>query len=257
MHYIETHAHLYNIEFDHDRDQVIHRAIANNVTKIYMPNIDSHSIEPMLRCEEKYPDICVPMIGLHPSYVDENYVSELEIMEKWLQKRKFVAIGEVGIDLYHDKTYFKQQEIAFEAQCNWALNYSLPLIIHSRSAFYETVRIIKKFPANTLTGVFHCFSGSLQDAEVAIELGFYLGIGGTVTYKNSGLKEILTHISQEHLVLETDCPYLSPVPHRGKRNEPSYLSNIAAQIAQIKDISIDEIAKITTINAKRLFKTTM
>lgn len=251
---IETHAHIYSNEFDQDRDEVIYRAKANGVGKIYMPNIDSQSIVPMIHCEEKYPDLCIPMIGLHPGYVDEHYRDELAIIESWLIKRPFAAIGEVGIDLYHDKTFFSLQEEAFELQCKWAFDYSLPLVIHSRSAFYETVRILKKFPIRSKSGVFHCFGGSIQDAEVAISLGFYLGIGGTATYKNSGLNEVLPKISLENIILETDCPYLPPVPNRGKRNEPSYLPLIASHIAAIKGISFEEVAFETTRNANELFK---
>lgn len=254
MEFIDSHAHIYQQEFKASFKEYMKRAQANHVGKIVMPNVDSSSIADMLACETQFPENCFATIGLHPCYVKEDYKAELKIMEDWLLKRSFCAIGEIGIDLFHDTTFREQQEEAFIQQVAWALERDMPIIIHTRSAFYETVRCLKTFKNTIFKGVFHCFGGSVQDAETVIKMGFKLGIGGVVTYKNSGLNNVLPHIDLEHLILETDAPYLTPVPYRGKTNESSYIPLIAQKIAEIKDITVDEIAKVTTYNSQQLFK---
>lgn len=253
MIFIDSHAHIYQEELKYNLKEILYRATANGVTKIVMPNVDMASIQPMLDCESQFPEQCFATIGLHPCYVDLNYKVQLEHMKQWLEKRKFAAIGEIGIDLYHDTTFKEQQEIAFIEQVHWALEYDLPFIIHTRNAFYDTVHCLKSIKKDGFKGVFHCFGGSVQDAQVAINLGFKLGIGGTVTYKNSGLNDVLSHIDLEHIILETDAPYLTPVPHRGKQNESSYIPLIAQKIAEIKNVSVDVVAQITTENSQNLF----
>lgn len=253
MNLIDTHCHLYAEEFDADRDAMIARARAAGVTRFYLPAIDSEAIPGMLALEEKYPGVCIAMMGLHPCYVKENYLQELAIVEEWLQKRDFAAIGEIGLDLYWDKSFFPQQLEAFTRQMQWALDSNRPIVIHTRKAMPETIKAVKPFAARGLRGVFHCFSGNAIEAKQIIELGFLLGIGGVVTYKNSGLSEALAAIGPEYLVLETDAPYLSPVPFRGKRNESAYLGPILARLAEIKQLPENELSAITTANAEKIF----
>lgn len=253
MNLIDTHCHLYVEEFDADRDAMIARAQAAGVSRFYLPAIDSEAIPGMLALEEKYPGVCMAMMGLHPCYVKENYRQELAIVEEWLQKRDFVAIGEIGLDLYWDKTFFPQQLEAFERQMQWALDKKRPNVIHTRKAMPETIKAVKPFAGKGLRGIFHCFSGNAIEAKQITDLGFLLGIGGVVTYKNSGLPEALAQIGPEHLVLETDAPYLSPVPYRGKRNESAYLAQILARLAEVKQMPEDELAAITTANAEKIF----
>lgn len=250
---IDTHTHLYAQEFETDRDALIQKALANGVQRFYLPNIDSQSIEPMLSLVKNYPNICFPMMGLHPCSVNSTVNEELAIVKSWLQKQPFVAIGEIGIDLYWDKTFFEEQKMAFETQINWALDYNYPIVIHCREAFEPIYQILKKF--KTLPkGIFHCFSGSLNQAKQILELGnFKLGIGGVVTFKNAGLDKVIEHIDLKNLVLETDAPYLAPIPFRGKRNEPVYLLEIAKKIAQIKSQTINEVSQITSKNAQWMF----
>lgn len=250
--FIDTHTHLYSEEFNHDRSQVIKKAIGAGVKKLFLPNIDSASIEGMLQLEKDYPENCFPMMGLHPCSVNENVDQELKIVEEWLGKRKFCAVGEIGIDLYWDKTFFEQQKMAFQKQIDWALQYDLPIVIHCRDAFNEIFDVLsanKKLPK----GIFHCFSGNLEQANKIIELGFKLGIGGVVTFKNSGLDKVVEQLDMQHLVLETDSPYLAPAPFRGKRNESSYLMMVAEKVAQLKNSTIAEVAEITTKNAEEIF----
>jgi len=251
--FTDTHTHLYTEEFNTDRKELIEKAIKNSVTKFYLPNIDSTSIEGMLEIEKQFPTNCFAMMGLHPCSVGENINDELEIVEKWLQARKFSAIGEIGIDLYWDKTFFKQQQQAFVTQVDWALQYNYPINIHCRNAFseiYDLLKSFKKLPK----AIFHCFSGTVDEAKKIIELGnFKLGIGGVVTFKNSGLDKVVEEIDLQHFVLETDAPYLAPVPFRGKRNQPVYLLEVAKKIAEIKQISIIKVAEITTKNAEFIF----
>jgi TatD DNase family protein len=250
---IDTHCHLYSEEFNADRDTVIKRAQQFGVQKFYLPGIDSESIDGMLSLEEKYPNVCFPMMGLHPCYVKENYKSELEIVEGWLKKRKFVAIGEIGLDFYWDKSYSVQQHEAFEQQMQWAMDYDLPIVIHTREAMQATIDAVKPFADKGLKGIFHCFSGSYESAKQIIAMNFLLGIGGVITYKNAGLGEVVSKINLQHLVLETDAPYLTPVPFRGKRNESVYLEFVINRIAEIKQISVGEVATVTTSNAENLF----
>jgi len=251
---IDTHSHIYLSDFDSDRNNVLEKAFENGIEKILMPNIDSKSITSMLSAESQHPHICKAMMGLHPTSVKDDYINELKIIETELDKRKYIAIGEIGIDLYWDKTFFKEQQDALIQQFMWAKEKSLPVVIHTRNAFPEIFDILYKVYDERLKGVFHSFSGTLEDAQKILELpDFYFGINGTITYKNSKLLEILPVIGYEKLLLETDSPYLSPVPLRGKRNEPSFLVRIAEKVAEVFSVSVDEIDNITTRNAEKLF----
>ena len=249
----DTHCHLYSEEFKVDIEEVIQNATIEGVQKFYLPGIDSTAIESMLALEKQFPEKCIPMMGLHPCYVKNNYNEELEIVRGWLTKRAFVAIGEIGLDFYWDKTFVIQQYQAFRIQIEWAIEYRRPIVIHTRNAMQETINLVKEYKSKGLSGIFHCFSGSYESAKEIIDAGFYLGIGGVVTYKNAGLAEVLTKIDLEHLVLETDAPYLTPVPFRGKRNESSYLKYVATKIAAIKQVPVEEVASITTANAEKIF----
>jgi TatD DNase family protein len=251
---IDTHAHLYSEEFQVDIDLVIERAQKAGVSKMYLPAIDSSETESMLALEQKFPGVCIAMMGLHPCYVKENVASELAHVRSWLDKRDFVAIGEIGLDFYWDKTFTNQQYEAFDTQMQWALELNRPIVIHTRNAMQETINQVKPFAQKGLKGIFHCFSGSAESAKQIIDLGFLLGIGGVITYKNAGLPEVLANVGLEHLVLETDAPYLTPVPFRGKRNESSYLTHIISKLAEVKAVSELEIAKITTANAEKMFR---
>jgi TatD DNase family protein len=250
---IDTHAHIYDSKFDNDRVAAIENAKAHGISKILMPNCAAETIEAMLACETQFPDYCISMMGLHPCYVYENFEHELMIAKEWLDKRNFCAIGEIGLDYYWDKTFIAEQKRAFTTQIEWALHFNLPIVIHSRESTEDCIAIIKPFIAKGLRGVFHCYSGTLKEAQIITEMGFYLGIGGIITYKKSGLDEIVKQIDSKYLVLETDAPYLAPVPYRGKRNECSYTSVIAQCLADIKEISLQELASITTANANNLF----
>ncbi|UAY52752.1 TatD family hydrolase [Ferruginibacter albus] len=249
---VDTHCHLYSEEFEKDINAVIERAESEGVNKFFLPAIDSNSLEQMLLLEEKFPGKCFAMMGLHPCYVKENYKEELAIVEQWLGKRKFAAVGEIGLDFYWDKTFTQQQYEAFHTQIAWAKQYGLPIVIHTRNAMRETIDLVKAYSWD-VSGIFHCFGGNYEEAKEIIELGFYLGIGGIVTYKNSPLIDTLQKIDLKHIVLETDAPYLSPVPFRGKRNESSYLKYIIEKIADIKQVSKTEVAETTTANAKKIF----
>lgn len=252
--FADTHTHLYAEEFNSDRTQIIKKAISSGVKKLYLPNIDSTSIEGMLQLENEFPENCFAMMGLHPCSVNEKVETELKIVEEWLSKRNFCAIGEIGIDLYWDKTFFEQQKVAFKKQIDWALQYDLPIVIHCRDAFDEIFEILQSY--NELPkGIFHCFSGNLEQAHKIISLNkFKLGIGGVVTFKNAGLDKVVEQLDLQHLVLETDSPYLAPVPFRGKRNESGYLIMIAEKVAALKNITIAEVAEITTRNATEIFQ---
>ena len=250
---IDTHTHLYLEEFDEDRKQVVESAIDGNIRHMLLPNIDSSYIKPMMDLCDVFPDNCFPMIGLHPTYVKENYKDELAIVDEWLEKGKFYGIGETGIDLYWDKTFFEEQKIAFSHQIELAKKYKLPIVIHSRDSFDEIYPILEDMNSPDLTGVFHCFTGSVDQAEKIIALGLKLGIGGVLTFKNSGLDKVMEQISLDHIVLETDSPYLTPVPFRGKRNQSSYINYIAEKLAVIKNVSKEEVAEITSQNAIQLF----
>ena len=250
---IDTHCHLYLEEFKADIDLIIERARAIGVSKFYLPAINSEVIDDMLALETRFPNECIAMMGLHPCYVKENYREELAIAQNWLNQRPFVAIGEIGLDYYWDKTFVKEQQEAFSIQMQWALDKNLPIVIHTRNAMQETIEAVKPFAAKGLRGIFHCFSGSKESAEQIVKMGFYLGIGGVITYKNAGLSQALERISLENLVLETDSPYLTPVPFRGKRNESSYLVYIIDKLAEAKNLSSEEVAAITTANAQKIF----
>ncbi|CAH8201928.1 TatD family hydrolase [Vibrio aestuarianus] len=250
---IDTHAHIYAAEFDHDRDEVVQRAKAQGIEKILLPNINLDSIQPMLATEAAYPDICHSMMGLHPCYVDENVEQTLTVIESWFDKHPFIAVGEIGIDLYWDKTFKAQQEKAFITQLNWAKERDLPVVIHTRDSINETLQLLTKEQDGSLGGVFHCFGGSIEEAKAINDLGFHLGLGGVSTFKNGGMDVVIPQLNLQWVILETDCPYLAPVPHRGKRNEPAYTQLVAQRIAQLTDRSLDEIQTITNLNANSLF----
>jgi len=250
---IDTHSHIYSKEFDTDRPEMLRRAFETSVSAILMPAIDSETHPGMLQLEADYPGRCISMIGLHPVSVKEDYEEELKQIETLLTQRPFVAIGETGLDFYWDLSFKPQQVDAFERQIGWALEYRLPIVIHSRESTDDCIGIIKKYVPRGLRGVFHCFGGSLSQARNITEAGFYLGIGGVLTFKKSGLDQVLKEVSLEHIVLETDAPYLAPVPFRGKRNEPAYLQQIAQKLAEVTGTAPEEIAAITTANAKKLF----
>jgi len=250
---IDTHCHLYLDDFDTDRPALIERANAESVGRFYLPAIDSSIIDRMLKMEQDYPAQCFAMMGLHPCSVKENFEEELQIAEDWLTRRKFAAVGETGLDFYWDKTFTAQQYIAFKTQVDWAKKYEIPVVIHSRQSTPECIDVIKEMHDDSLSGVFHCFGGSLQEALQIIELGFYLGIGGVLTYKNAGLAGVIEKLPLDNIVVETDAPYLTPTPFRGKRNESAYLKYVVQKIAELKNMSVEEVADVTTANAKKLF----
>lgn len=250
---IDTHCHLYVDAFKTDIDEVIKRAETAGIKKFYLPAIDSTEIEHMLQLEERFPGTCIAMMGLHPCSVKENYREELALVSSWLEKRKFAAIGEIGLDFYWDKTFADQQFEAFREQIELSLKYNLPIVIHTRNAMQETIDVVKEYIPRGARGIFHCFGGSLENAKEIIKAGFYLGIGGVLTYKNAKLINVIKQIDLQHLVLETDAPYLTPEPFRGKRNESSYLVYIAEKLASVKQVSVSEVAAITTENAEKIF----
>ena len=254
MKLVDTHAHLYLDNFSKDRHEVIEKAIYSNVEKIMLPNIDSTTIEDMLKLSKRHPNHFFPMIGIHPTSVEDDFEEEIKIIEEYLSKEKFYAIGEIGIDMYWDKTFEEEQKQAFRIQLDLAKKHNLPIVIHSRDAFdiiYEI--LLEKNDAN-LNGVFHCFTGTLDQANKIIEMGFKLGIGGIVTFKNTDLAKVVEQIDLHNIVLETDSPYLAPDPKRGQRNQSSYLNYIAKKVAEIKGVTIKEVAEITTKNAYDIFK---
>jgi TatD DNase family protein len=253
MYFIDTHAHLYSDEFKDDCDQMILRAFQSNIQKIIMPNIDVHSLEGMIEISNRYKNKCFAMFGLHPCYVKEDYEQQLKTIWETLQQQPLVAIGEIGLDYYWDETYKASQIDAFQRQMQWALDLHLPVAIHTRNAWADTIETVKPFAEKGLKGVFHCFGGTIDEANEVIELGMFLGIGGVATYKKTAMDEVLPYINTKHIVLETDCPYLSPVPLRGKRNEPVNIPLIAQKIAEIYGTSVEKIARITTENAELLF----
>lgn len=251
---IDSHTHIYLNDFDSDRSAMIDRALEKGVQKLLLPAIDSETHAKQLEVEAQFPAQCLSMMGLHPCSAKESVEEELRIVRSYLEQRSFVAIGEVGLDLYWDKDHLDQQYLAFERQIEWALEFDLPIVIHSRESMDRCIEVVKKHQNGKLRGVFHCFSGSVESAKRIIDLGFYLGIGGVATYKNAGLPAVIAQLSLDHLLLETDAPYLTPVPHRGKRNEPAYLSLVAEKIAEAKFCSVKEVAEITTANTKKLFR---
>ncbi|KJS06537.1 MAG: hydrolase TatD [Flavobacteriales bacterium BRH_c54] len=250
----DTHTHLYSEQFKDDIDEVVQKAINLGISRFFLPNIDSDYTAALLALAKKYPDNMFPMMGLHPCSVKADYQQELEQVEKMLSEHQVVAIGEIGIDLYWDKTFFKEQQAAFRHQIRLAKANNLPFVIHCRDAFDEIFEILDEENDENMRGIFHCFTGNLEQAQKIINYGgFKLGIGGVVTFKNAGLDKVVEQISLEHLVLETDAPYLAPVPYRGKRNESAYIIEIATKVANLKQVSLEEVAKITTTNSKTVF----
>ena len=249
---IDTHSHIYLPEFENDRVLMLERAEKEGINRILMPAIDSTTHGAMIKLEENK-ETCLSMMGLHPCSIKENPEAELKTALDFLEKRPFIAIGETGLDFYWDKTFIQQQYLAFYKQIEWALHYDIPVVIHSRNSIDECIAVVKEHQKGKLKGVFHCFSGNIEQATQITGLGFYLGIGGVLTFKNSGLDAVMEKISLDNIVLETDAPYLAPVPFRGKRNEPSYLKYVVDKLKTIKEVSKMEIASITTANAKKLF----
>jgi TatD DNase family protein len=254
MQLIDTHTHIYLPEFDNDRDDVVKRAVENNVTKLLMPNININSVDAMLSCEKKYGSICYSMIGLHPTSVKDDFNYQLDILEEKMTQHNFIAVGEIGIDLYWDKTYLEEQITAFKRQIVSGLKYNLPVVIHSRDSFPEVFNALKEFEGSNIRGVFHAFTGNISTANKAIGMGFKLGIGGIVTFKNSELDAVVKEIGAENIILETDSPYLAPSPYRGKRNESSYVALINNKIADLLNIDPEKSAAITFANSIGLFK---
>lgn len=258
---IETHAHIYDEQFGTDRADLIQRAKDLGVKQIWMPNCNSETIDGMLALEMQYPDLCFPMMGLHPSYVDADYEKELEVVSGYLSNRKFIMIGEIGIDFYWDLAYVKEQEKAFFTQLEWAKEYEVPICIHSRNskdgsmnAIQRCCDLIEEFGWKDLRGIFHCFSGNIEDAQRVTDLNFLLGIGGVVTFKNGKIDQFLREIDLSKIVLETDAPYLAPVPHRGKRNEPAYLELVVDKLCDVYSVSATEIIRATSRNAENLIR---
>jgi TatD DNase family protein len=251
--FVDTHSHIYSEEFSSDREEVIARAVKSSVNKIILPNIDSSTLKPMLDLSDSNPDLFIPLLGLHPTSVKEDFRKELEIMEYWFTKRKFAGIGEIGIDLYWDKTFINEQIEVFKIQIGWAKKAGIPIVIHVRDSFPEVLEVMDQEKSDSLSGVFHSFTGTAEQADHIIDLGFKIGIGGIVTFKNSGLDAIVKQISLQHILLETDSPWLAPVPHRGRRNESAYITAIATKIASLHETTIEQVAKVTTQNAKQLF----
>ena len=248
--FIDTHAHIYLPEFDADREEMIDRARAAGVEAIYLPAIDSATHEAMLQTTAQYP-LCKSMMGLHPCSVKEDFENELFLIERYLNERRFIAIGEIGLDFYWDKTFTDQQYAAFHRQIAFAQEHKLPIVIHSRNDTDECIAVVQQYPG--LQGVFHCFSGNQEQARKVMAAGFYLGIGGVVTFKNGGMDKVVQAVGLSHIILETDAPFLAPAPYRGKRNEPAYTALVAQKIAGLLNVAVAEIAKITTDNAKKLF----
>ncbi len=252
--YIDTHAHLYANDFSDDSAHMINRAIEAGVERIILPNIDETSVEPMLNLTAQYPCHLFPLIGLHPTSVNSNYLCQLRTIESWLKEKSFYGIGETGIDLYWDKTFLQEQIDSFKIQLSWARDLNIPVVIHVRNSFDETIEAIEKMQDGRLQGVFHCFTGTHNEALRIIDLGFHLGIGGVVTFKNSTLTQFLSGIDLNRILLETDAPYLAPAPFRGRRNESSYLTHIALKVSEIYGLPLEEIARQTTSNAELLFR---
>lgn len=255
MFWIDTHAHLYADEFDTDRKEMVERALRDGVNTLLLPNIDMESVDPMLQLVKDFPNNCFPMMGLHPGYVKTDWEEQLKGMKPYFQSHKMVAVGEIGMDLYWDKTFVEEQKIAFQTQINWAKEFHLPIVIHAREAFDEIFAILDETIDERLTGVFHCFTGNIEQAQKIMSYpNFYMGIGGVVTYKKAALEDVLIHVPVEKIMLETDAPYLPPVPFRGKRNESAYLVYSAQRVAEIYQMKLGDLAQITSENAKKLFQ---
>lgn len=252
--FVDTHTHLYDEQFDLDRNEIIENAIKNGVEKILLPNCNRNTVSQLLEMTDQWPQNCYPMMGLHPCDVQADYKEELKYLYSLFQNHQFYGVGEIGLDFYWDLTFQDQQIKAFEEQLGWAIDFDLPVSIHTRKSIDEGINIVQSMQNGKLKGVFHCFSGNLEQAKAIIDLGFYLGIGGVATFKNGGLTELLEHIDLKYIVLETDAPYLAPSPYRGKRNESAYIPIIAQKIADIQKKSLAEVAKQTTQNALSIFK---
>ena len=250
---IDTHTHIYDPAFDLDREAAVQRALDAGVGMMLMPNVDASTIQPMLETHELFPDRTRVMMGLQPEEVKEDYKSVLALMEKELDRNIYIGVGEIGLDFYWDATFEHEQLDAFETQLGWAKQLHLPISIHCRNAFSFMARMLEKHQDGGLHGVMHCFTGSEEEAQVYLDLGFHLGLGGVTTYKNCAVKDFLCNIPLDRIVLETDAPYLSPVPHRGKRNEPAFLADTARKLAEIYQVTLEEIAQTTTNNAKLIF----
>lgn len=253
MIFTDTHTHLYANQFDEDRNQMVQRALDLGIKRFFIPAIDSETTQSMFALEKQFPKNMFLMMGLHPTHVKENFEEELAHVKKWLDKRDFYAVGEIGIDLYWDTSFLQQQQDAFRQQISWAKEKNLPIVIHCRDAFEEVFEVLEEMKDDKLYGIFHCFTGNLEQAKKAISYNLKLGIGGVVTFKNGKIDAFLNEIPLENIVLETDAPYLAPTPFRGKRNESAYLVNVADKLAEIYQLPIDEIAKITTENSKNVF----
>ncbi len=254
MSIVDTHSHIYMEDFDPDIKNVIERAKEIGVEKILLPNVDLNSIDSMLNLTKQYSNVCYPMMGLHPTSVDKNYKEQLKTMYTYLQKGDFCAVGEIGIDLHWDETFIEEQKDAFRIQLSWAKEFNLPIVIHARDAFTKVFEVLDEFSTEEITGVFHSFGGTVEEANKIMSYeGFKMGINGVVTFKNSKLDEVLIHVPIDKIILETDAPYLTPVPFRGKRNEPSYLQYVIQKLAQVYNMSEEDISDITTANAKELF----
>lgn len=258
MYLIDTHAHLYAEQFDEDREAMLERAENMNIKKLFLPNIDEESIERMLKLEEQYPGRCYAMMGLHPCSVGADYKQQLATIKNWLDQRDFVAVGEIGLDYYWSKEFVKEQQEAFRTQCRWAMELDKPIIIHARDSLDDLIRIVgeeqrEQELGSRLRGIFHCFGGTLKQAQQIIDLGFYMGLGGVLTFKNSGLDKVVKDIPLKHLVLETDAPYLTPTPYRGKRNESAYIRLIAEKLAEVQEVPLEKVAEVTTSNALAIF----
>lgn len=251
--FTDSHTHLYLPDFKPDLNTVIKNALKKKVNRFLLPNINNDSLPQLLSICQQYNNVCFPMIGLHPCSITKNYTEELDKLYANISKNKFIAIGEVGIDLYWERKFFEEQKSAFQIQIEWGTKHNLPIVIHSRNSFNETYEILRKNKKDKTTGIFHCFSDSYKNAKKIIELGFYLGIGGVLTFKNSNLEDVIKKIDLKHIVLETDSPYLAPHPMRGKRNEPQFLSVIAEKICAIKNCSLEELSLITNENIKKIF----
>lgn len=251
--FVDTHTHLFLSEFDHDRSQTVQRAIDMGVKAMFLPNVDIDTIEPLFDLTDAFPDYCFPIVGLHPESVHVDFEEKLNQLEKIISQKKVYGIGETGLDYYWDQTYKVQQKESFDKQLKLAIKYKLPVVIHVRNSFDDVIDIVQQNASQGLTGVFHCFTGTIQDAEKIISLGFYLGIGGVATFKNGGLDKVIPDVPLECIVLETDSPFLAPAPYRGKRNESSYVIQVAEKIAQFKNLTVEEVASITTQNAQKLF----
>lgn len=254
MTFVDTHTHLYLQQFDNDRDQVVRAALDRQVNMMLLPNIDRFSAGSLHLMCSQYPGICLPMMGLHPTSVKGDYAEHLEAIEKWMANQHYVAVGEIGLDFYWDRTFEQEQEEAFRRQILMALDHNLPVVIHSRNSADRIIEILKEEWDDRLAGVFHCFGGSLAQARQITGMGFYLGIGGVLTFQKSGLEQVIREISLDYMLLETDAPFLAPVPYRGKRNESAFLPLIAARLADVKGITVEEVAGVTTVNARKLFQ---